>query len=616
MTHARSLLGAALFAASVTVVPSAQAQCLPLMCNFTESGKKGPYLKTDVKPAELAKLDAAIQQGQVDGALSAAGSINRGEFYGAGLKMPQTEAALMAIVGKLGAQWPHRQPAKISIRMVAKKQFAPQAHPDGVIIVPLGMLSRSQNDDQVGWLMGHEFSHLALGHFAREAKMRKVKRATSSVVAMLQGGVSMSQSRYSFTGGQLQVQNRETEEGRKLSDRIYFRSRDLSDILALANQFFSRSQEDQADVLGMDLARLAGFRTDGAGEALDEISRTEDSSANLFKSITDEMTLYSKNYLATSLTTSEDMNAMGQSGKNFLATFFDNLKQVALNKAFEYYSQSHRPTDKRRKGLGKYELNAYPDAAAQMESKAWLGGVQATREYQQAALTLEAVTSAEDLAKEGKFTEAVTAIKPAFLTDYANSPFVANAAANIFWSAGNKAEADRQFSIAARLPGNGAGPRGAAAKKGKKGKAAPTKATDLVYSNDQYFEQNIPGFHRHIELLIEMKSYPKALSVIDVASGRFGDDYAFLPAKTRIYIAQRNAEGLVATLTKCASSQDETLRRQCIDATMPVDKNQQVMIFSPVDQAKIDREREKLASAAESKNFWDQIAASLKASEE
>ncbi len=609
---------AALAFLPLLAAPAVAAPCLPLMCGFTENGKKGPYLSTDVKPADLAKQDATIKQGEVEGALMAAGSINRGEFYGAGLKMPQTETALFQIVQRLGQQWPHRQPEKISIRIVANGQFTPQAHADGVIIVPMGMLMNAETDDQVGWLMAHEFSHLALGHFAREAKARKAKRATSTVVALLQGGVSMSQSKMSFTGGQMQVQNRETAEGRRLSDLIYLRSRDLSDILALANQFFSRKQEDQADVLGLDLAIAAGYDAEGGPHALDRLDSMQNRSADLFKNIADEMTLYTKNYLAISVANSKDMSALGESGKNYGRSFFDNLKEVALNKAFEYYTQSHRPTDKRKKGLGKYLENAYRDRKPQLVSTAWLTMARGTHEYKQAQIAVEAVESANLALGKTDYVAAEAAIKPAFATDFGQTPYVANAAAEIYWRQDRKADADRQFSIAARLPGNAAGKRAAVAKKGKaKGKAkTAAPAADLVSTNDQYLEQNLLGFTRHVELLIEMKSYSKALSVIDVASGRFGDDYAFLPAKIRIYIAQKDVEGIAATLATCAGSDDEGLARQCNEAIIGPGQEEQMALLSPVEKAKIDRERAKLSSAAESKNFWDTIAASLKASEE
>lgn len=614
---------ALLFGSALLAPLPSQAQCLPMMCGFTESGKKGPFLKFEVTEKDLAKADAAIEGGRVNGALSAAGSINRGEFYGSGLKMPKTEAALSALVERLRVHWKYRQPpGQIRVRIVASMQFAPQAHPDGVIIVPLGMLIRARTDDQIAWLMGHEFAHLALGHFSREAKMRKTKRATSAVVAMLQGGVSMSQTDFSMRNGQLQTNTRHSPQAQALSDRIYLRSRDLNDILALANQFFSRKQEDQADVLGLDLAIAAGFNDGGASDALNEYGRMEAEAEGLFKAVADEMAEYTKIYASASVSSADNVKDIEKSGKNFLNTFLENLKTVALNKVFDYYNKSHRPTEKRRQGILKYYGNAYRGAAPNPESTAWLEGVRDTTEFQQGKIVVTAVAQADDLLRQDKIAEAVTELKPAFATEYGTTPFLANAAAEVYWRAGRTAEADRQFSIAERLPGNGAGAvvrRSPAKPKGKaKGKAVQpaTQATDLVAGSDQYFEQNQPGFHRHITLLTETKSYTKALNVIDVASVRFGDDYAFLPAKIRIYFALRKTDELAATLAKCAGSQDEGLRRQCSDAIFTPEQEEKLALLSPVDRAKLERERERLAGAAESKSFWDQIASSLKPSDD
>ena len=608
---------ALLAAAGCLVTPAAAvAQCLPLLCNFTEKGKKGPFLAKSVTEKSLSEADRAIGEGELSGALSAAGSINRGEFWGNGLRMPATEAALLEMLQRLGTNWTYRSPGDLKVRVVASSQFAPQAHPDKVIVVPLGTLMRARTDDQVAWLMAHEYSHIALGHFSREAKARKLKRATQSVVDMIQKGVQASQTNIAMAGTEVKLDIRESAEAQALSGNIYLRARTLGDILALTNQFFSRTQEDQADVLGLDLALAASYNDGGASDALNEYSRTEAASANLFKSIADDMTQYGKITATLSLNNAKEMTDVASAGKGFLDGFLDNLRTIALEKTMEFYNKAHRPTDKRREGIQTYLRNAHKGREPQAESTAWITRVRATPEFKGASTLVNSVEGAQKALNAGDIEQSVELLKPAFQTPYATTPYLANMAAEIYWRAGRLSEADHQFTIAERLAGNAAGAAAKApARKGKaKAKPAPTPKQDLVAGEDKYFEQSQPGFHRHIALLSEMKSYSKALKVIDLASQRFGDEYAFLPAKIRIHVAMRQTEAIVTAMNKCGEAQDEALRRQCDEAIISPTQAAQLALLSPVERAKISDQRTKLAGAAQSKNFWSRLTDGLKPS--
>ena len=203
LRHTSALaMGLASFAAFATP-QQASAQCL-FKCGFSENGKGGPFIQAEVKEKDLAESDATIAAAHADGALGA-GTIDSGELFGTGFSMPETEAALEALIESFRPHWPYRQPGPIDVKIIGSYGFSPLANPDNVIVVPLGMILRAESDDEIAWVMAHEFSHFALGHFAlghfaEDVKSRKRRQLIGSLTSVLDGGAVLASSKFRFTG--------------------------------------------------------------------------------------------------------------------------------------------------------------------------------------------------------------------------------------------------------------------------------------------------------------------------------------------------------------------------------------------------------------------------------
>lgn len=607
---------AALVAASgvVMLAVPANAQCLPFMCGFTENGKKGPYLEAEVDPQELARNDAAIKTAGAAGKMMAAESINRGEFYGAGLRMHKVEAALTALLGDIAKHWKYRQPERISVRVVGTTSFSPLAHPDGVIVIPFGMLQRATSDDQIVWLLAHEFSHLALAHFAREARMKKTKRTLSGLLAVTQAGLELSQHRIEHSGDQLRLVGKPDPGRIAMADRLALHSGDLRIALALTNAFFSRKQEDQADVLGIDLALAAGYSEGAASEAMMILAEDEAARTSFFESLGKDVAKVSGEQATKALARSAEKNDFSKLGDDLLKSIGANVAQLVLNKLADAYSATHRPTDKRRKGVADYYDRAHPGRPRVKPRTTWLTAIRALPEYREAEQAVQARAKAKNLLDSGKPLDAMVALQPALATSYRTSPLIANAAAQIFDRAGQFANADAQYSIAVRY--SAAAP--AVTPKKRRGKAAPppppppTTAAFKGVGADRWLEQSLDGFRDHVGLLVRMKNYTKALAMVEEAKRRFSDSDAFLPFLIRIYRVTNKGELMAAAVGQCSETEDDVLRNQCREAILTEQEWQKFEQMSPAEQAEVRRALVKIDSKAQSGNFLKTISEAMK----
>ena len=570
--------------AALTLDQPAAAQCLPLLCGYSESGKGGPYLQDKVKTEKLAKSDALIEKARVDGSLGA-GSIDQGKLFGSGLSMPKTELALERFVDSFRAHWPHRQPGPIDVKIVGSYTFSPLAHADNVIVVPLGMLIKAENDDQIAWLLAHEFSHLALGHFARHTSSRKREKMLGDAVSVLQGGVIMATSEYRYANGRIssQLSDRKQAEANMVS--IYFRSEQLRSLLSLVNNFFSRSQEDQADVLGLDLVYAAGFADIGASTSIAELGREDAARKSLFAEIGSDLTKYAeveaKRALVAAGGTSADLK---QQGNKFADSMLGNLTAIGVKRLTEYYGATHRPTDARREGISRYFERAYPNYEVREPKTTWLTALRNNAEYRDAKLMLDAVTAAREALAAQNGVKAIAALGPALKSRYGQSAFLLNTAAQAYVTAQRPAEAEKLYTAASKVQNT---------------------------ADNAYLAQSLEGFIEHVDLLIAMRNQRRANEIITLAAGRFGDDNAFLPQRVRMAMANGNADAIYAAMALCTKTQDVGLIGRCEAEIGGPEVEAAYAGMTPIEQAQIDKARVLARQGSQSKGFWDSVGKML-----
>ena len=591
----------------------AATQCLPGMCGFSESGKKGPFLK-GINTRELAKNDKLLNDGSKSEGLLAAQSINRGQLFGAGLAMPQTETQLEAMVAKFAQFWPYRAVGPIRVRIVGSNSFVPEAFADNVIVVPFGVIARAKTDAQVAWLMAHEFSHIALAHFAREARGKARARAIDKTVSVIDMVTAASQVRVASTGNQVRVYEVQDKDAIAAGNAAWARGEQLKRVLLLSGAFFSRKDEDKADVAGLDLIIASGYSESGGIDALEVIANDELGTKSLFSDIMTATADYAKKSGSAALASVNRSSNLEAIANNWFKDMAENLLVTGLGKLENAYLSKHRPPGKRIAGLRDYYKNAYKGAEGAPLSRAWLGGVQATEEFRQAKIAVDAYTVALDSLRAGNPVKARADLQPALATRYSSTPLIGNLQAKIAVANNDLRGGDAAYSRVERLalvaPVRAA-PRAPARGRRPTVRVAPPSTTPPPpVSRDSYLEQNLEGFLEHVQLLVRMRSYDKALAVIAESKKRFGDDQAFLPDFIAIYAATRNNEAWASAIVRCGEVADPAIEQRCQGAMLSEAQQKKMEEMSPADRQRIESALARASSKPKGGGFLRQLIAS------
>ncbi|WP_214652154.1 M48 family metalloprotease [Novosphingobium jiangmenense] len=602
----------ALAVALVAPVQPVGAQCIPgISCGFSVKGKDGkPYLTGEVTPDALAKADAAMVEPAANGQALSAAALNKGANSGNGLPMPETEKLLMQMIEQIRSQWPHRAPPPVSVRIVGTTAYSASAFPDNVIVVPMGLLMGVQSDDELAWVLAHEFSHIALAHFSREAKQRRLKNGVDKVTACADLGLVLADLRFEKQGDQVKALRRGDQGLLAMSTQVWSNKRKMNSILGYMNQGLARKQEDQADAAAVDLAYRAAFSADdGFKTALERIQADEKRDGDLLQQFGGEFSNYMKVAGGQALV---DLST-GQGTGNIFSKLADgllkNAQNIALKKLDKMMSAGHRPAKKRLAGLGKYVNAVYADKEPLAVRTTQIERIRATAEYADARATVIAVDTAhlkipggacdaKDAACNAKVLaaaqEGLAAMQPALARRFKGTPLVANTVGFLYRQTGRIAEADRMYDIA-NSAGMAAAPAAAPARKGRK--AAPAVAAPPV-PPDPYMQQSIAGFGEHVDMLLRARNYAKAKKVIDLARNRFGDDEPFLPAMVAIAFQTKDAKGGTEALLRCYESDNPTLSNACEFAFMNGEQQDQFALLAPADQDSLLRQINKASADA------------------
>jgi len=159
---------------------------------------------------------------------------------------PALQVYLDGVLGKLLAQSPVRKvPAKVHIR--ASGDWAAKTTADANIYVALGTLLRLDDEDEVAALLAHESAHVILGH-ANADVVQDVQQRAIQVSAL-------ALDTRDFVKG---VANGTPRTG---SDKagVKEQSRALLLNTMLVAPAWTREQERDADLLGVDLLARAGY---------------------------------------------------------------------------------------------------------------------------------------------------------------------------------------------------------------------------------------------------------------------------------------------------------------------------------------------------------------------
>ncbi len=464
---------------------------------------------------------------------------SRGEFQDRQLDLPVLTAQLQTIVDAIAAQWPGTKPEKVKVRIVGTNVYQAEALPDNSIKVHLGLLVQGKSESEIAFILAHEYAHVALGHLNRNDSLQAQNALISTLSDGYYYGTKLSQARWNEISNQFVIKDQAAIADARLEAAD--RSQQLRLVLdVLVTPVWKRSQEDEADTLGYDLATRAGYNVAGtSGVAFQNIARSEGQQKSLTEKIkTDLETTINvvtdeQAKATTALVVEGKLNeaTLKTETDKTWASFNRNARERVTTSLKGVLTRTHRLPKERMDGLDVYASAAYGDGDAVSPVTPWLATLQKSVEFADASAVVAAVDAASAARNANNMAEAKKYIAKAEASTFRNTPMVLNERARILKRENKYVEADAKFRAAHLLPG-----------------------------------QSVEAFQDHVDLLLTMRRWAEAEKQANEAVAKFGDKKPFLPAYVSVRFATGKQDEAVRTLIECVSTENPELKQTCVNS--------------------------------------------------
>lgn len=297
-------------------------------------------------------------------AIGQAKDLDYARAEGLGLVPPSPlDTYLNSILAKLVAQSPVKNvPAHVYVR--ASGDWAAKTTADANVYLTLGTLLRLDNEDEIAALLAHETSHIILGHADADVVTGMQQRA-------LQVSALAIQAREALAGGAT-----EGSPAHDLKDaRVEEQSRALLLNTAIIVPAWTRGQERDADLLGIDLLTRAGYSPQAMVTLLEKQKKVETERAADKEAASLDKELFGVDVKA-------DVQEQTEKAANNLGIKDPGLGKLAggaIGKVFEWGAKkvdtmqsSHPSTDERISDAQVYIKREYVDAAGKaVQVESW-----------------------------------------------------------------------------------------------------------------------------------------------------------------------------------------------------------------------------------------------------
>lgn len=340
------------------------------------------------------------------------------------------EAYAQTVMDRLLASYPNRPAARIQIS--AGTTYQAKALPPDIINLSQTALINADSEDELAGILGHEVSHLLLNHHAKDPARERWK--------------SLRAQAY---GGALTLNEMAGGKGRSAGSR-----QDVSTWLiasmavvetvdeVILSPAWTRTQEDEADLLGLDLVVKAGYNPDAALTVLQRVRAQEQKS--------DEETRKAQeahDRMAGDKIAQGDLNG----GMDLMIKELTNLPLRAFADFKVQAGREHSAGNLREDLLIRYMEREYADLPARQDFE--------TARYQAAVFSGSglfalrrqlALTRGEQMLKDGKPAEAEALGRAALKTPQDTDPPIRQLIAKAALAQGNRIEAIRHLEFARR----------------------------------------------------------------------------------------------------------------------------------------------------------------------
>jgi len=414
------------------------------------------------------------------------------------------------------------------ILITAEPGYAAEMSRDGEIHINLGVLARAETEDQIAFVIAHEVSHYLLGHgISRDGSLRTGRGTINLARNASVYGIAMGASRAS---GQLGASGQ-----RNTSAALMATVATGEALMAIASEVmdasYSRTQELEADRLGMDLMVRAGYVPGAVGSVFNMLEAQQAEQARRVVDLRGSVRAGTFSVGTLFITQASGGNALlgqlGIAGAGFLASAAEQGAGALLSN----WSATHDSPAARRTDLVAYEAANHantPDRNA------------TPNPFQRGALNREVTEVMEALRILGEADAAIQRADPAGaraamarqdrLLDRRTPVQWRFARARIAAMEGNEAERGRLLREATSHP----------------------QAYAAI-------------FIEYARFLSEREDYGGALAALDQGERAFGTPEPFIAERVRaLRVAKRDAE-MTRVLATCRQLNVGPIERACSD---------------------------------------------------
>lgn len=262
------------------------------------------------------------------------------------------------IVDQLLAQWPGEKP-KVRVVIVGEPTYGAFANALGDIQINIGTFNADpnigvQNKEELALMLGHELGHILLGHIEQNDNLHSASETMEMLAsAYITYGALSNSTR---NGNQIMLQGDKNVVLQAVLAELVSSSL-MGDIITPS---FGRKAEYDADKIGIDLARKAGYNVEGS-----DIQRFIGKHMETLSSLSARMKVLQVAAVAIFLKAKpvDEKSAMGKwlglftklAGTKFIGEAFVEVKD---------FMADHPKKDERIKEMLDYEQQYYPQAVA------------------------------------------------------------------------------------------------------------------------------------------------------------------------------------------------------------------------------------------------------------
>lgn len=490
----------------------------------------------------------------------------RGEFQDKLLPMPITEKAIQQKINEMAAKWPYEKPSEIKVRILGTNSKNAAALADNSMKVQLGLLSKT-SDQEVAFLLGHEYSHILLGHLKRNETQQKFIQMITTLVDSYVDLTTLAQYEWNEASQSLsfEIDDKESAkigEALRKSKNANARMQEIATVIIAP--VYKRAHEDEADALGLDLSAAANLSTEnGPGLLFPKFASEHEQEMTFFE----QMEIESKANLDEALKIQSALIIGQASTGTFLQDlgfsevwrkFKKGIAESAKKAVSNILKREHRSPEDRMKGLKAYKDAAYPEGFGEVEI-GWLAKIQNTPEFKNAVIATNETELAEANRRKGEYDVALSHLKKAKATTFGNTPMVINEEAYVYRDMGKIDLAHTTFLKAHK--------------------------SEL---------QSLQAFRDDVDMLSNNQKWAQLINTIGSAKSRFNDISVFYPALIRAASKSKDDKSLNEALIPCMAIGLPDLMADCAREA-PAIGSPEFMRLKPDTQATIIKAKNKIS---------------------